>query len=77
MGTEAIVPILARSFYVHAPEVPDGFKPHNADDDLIRQLLGRKSRAPARERSVRAGLPGDVIFLRFGRAGAPEARCWG
>lgn len=39
MGTEKAVAALARHGFVHAPEVPDGFKPHSADEALLRELV--------------------------------------
>lgn len=41
-GAQGIVesaPPLARHFYVHAPAVPDGFKPHRCENHAIRDLL--------------------------------------
>ena len=39
-GVAAVLPELAKHLYVRAPEVPDGFKPHKADEALLRHLLG-------------------------------------
>ena len=40
LGNEKAVPELARHCFVHAPEVPSGFKPHQADEALIKKLVG-------------------------------------
>ncbi|MCG8357074.1 MAG: CHC2 zinc finger domain-containing protein [Kiloniellales bacterium] len=39
-GTEKMLPALARSCFVYAPDVPDGFKPHSADEALLKKLAG-------------------------------------
>lgn len=39
LGVAAALPNLAKQCFVRAPDVPDGFKPHNADDGLLQQLL--------------------------------------
>jgi len=38
-GSASVVEKLVRKFYVQAPDVPDGFKPHKADEALLRELL--------------------------------------
>ena len=40
-GTAAAVEALVKSFYVRTPDVPDGFKPHKADEALLHELLPR------------------------------------
>ena len=40
-GTESAVAALARHCFVYAPEVPDGFKPHSADEALLLKLVER------------------------------------
>ena len=39
MGTEKTVALLAPHCFVRAPEVPDGFKPHSADEASIKKLV--------------------------------------
>ena len=38
-GTETAVAALAPHCFVHAPEVPDSFKPHSVDEALLRKLV--------------------------------------
>lgn len=38
-ATAAAIEKLVGAFYVRAPEVPDGFKPHSADESLLRKFL--------------------------------------
>lgn len=38
-GLRESLPLLAQYFYVHAPAVPDGFKPHKASDEEIKDLI--------------------------------------
>ena len=38
-GTEKAVVALSRRCFVRAPEVPDGFKPHSADEALVKELI--------------------------------------
>ena len=38
-GTTGAVEVLAKTFYVRAPDVPDGFKSHKADEALLHTLL--------------------------------------
>lgn len=38
-GVAESLPLLAQYFYVHAPVVPVGFKPHRASDDEIKDLI--------------------------------------
>jgi DNA primase len=40
-GLAESLAVLSRSFYVHAPRVPDGFKPHKMRPDELRTLIER------------------------------------
>ena len=38
-GVAESVPLLSRYFFVHAPPVREGFKPHNASEEELIELL--------------------------------------
>ncbi len=39
-GTATAMAELVKTFFVHVPEVPNGFKPHQADEATLRHFLG-------------------------------------
>jgi hypothetical protein len=41
-GAEGAVKQLVKTFFVWAPDVADGFKPHSADEAVLRELLDIK-----------------------------------